>query len=192
MLDKIQCIIMTYNSPACKELQQWLSRMGVDWRFGIGDYEIDVARNLNVIRFLDEDVPRGKEYMFMLNDDMVPLLETKPILEVPGDIVYCGSVANYGRKDHFGDKEFSGACFRVHRKVFQSFGPPWFKVGHSGDVTKRTYCDCNYFRDRANDNGFDSKMVGIVGHSQRCILIPDGPDKWKMIWPNAWDIHNCI
>ena len=128
MLDKIQCIIMSYGQPACRELQQWLSGMKVDWRYGVGDYEIDVARNRNVKLFLDEDVPRGKE-------------------------------------------------------VLRSFGPPWFRMGHSGDMMTRTHCECNYFRDRANEVGFDGKMAGIIGHRASCVLLPDGKERWKMMFP---------
>jgi hypothetical protein len=186
-LDQIQCIIMSYGQPACRELQQWLAGMGVSWRYGLGDYEIDVARNRNVKAFLDCDVAAGKQYLLMIDDDMVPVRETRPILTLPGDMLYCGHTSKDGQVTHFGDKNFSSACFRVSAALLQSFGPPWFRMGHSGDLLQRTHCECNYFRDRANEAGYDGQMAGIVGHKTQCVLLPDGKDKWKMLFPFRFD-----
>ena len=72
MLTKIQCVIQTYNAPATRELQTWLKHTGVDWRYAGGGYEIDVAKNREIVRFLKEDVPAGKEYILLIANDMVP------------------------------------------------------------------------------------------------------------------------
>ena len=189
-LSEIQCVVMRYREPACEELSQWLYRMGVEWRYGISDYEIDVARNRNILRFLAEDVPRGKQYLLSINDDMVPIGETSPILTADGDLVYCASPGNQGTVDHYGDRQLSGACWRASARLLKSFGPPWFRLGHSGDLTERTYCDCNYFRDRCNDAGFDARMVGHIGHAMRCVLVPDPEDpskRWRLVWPRQLD-----
>jgi hypothetical protein len=183
VLENIQCIVMSYGQPACKELQLWLAGMNVDWRFGLSDYEIDVARNRNVKEFLERDVPAGKQYLLMIDDDMVPVRETNAILAAPGEMVFCGHCSKEGVTAHLGDKNFTAACFRASARLLQSFGPPWFRMGHSGDLLQRTYCECNYFRDRANEVGFDGKMVGVVGHKASCVLLPDGKDKWKMFFP---------
>ena len=142
-----------------------------------------MARNRNVKLFLDEDVPRGKEFLLMIDDDMVPVVETKPILTLPGDMIFCGHCSKEGNTAHYGDKNFTAACFRVSVKVLRSFGPPWFRMGHSGDMMTRTHCECNYFRDRANEVGFDGKMAGIIGHRASCVLLPDGKERWKMMFP---------
>jgi len=194
MWDKIQCVIQTYNQPATKELQQWIAWTKVDWRYSEGGYEIDVAKNRSVMKFLAEDVPRGKEYLLMIANDMVPMPTTFNILTEPGDLIYCQSMGNEGRLDHHGDKNFSAACWRGHAKVLQSFGPPWFRMGHTGDRTSQTYCDCGYFKDRAQEQGYDGRQVGIIGHEQRCILTPHGEDiqKWSMIWPSGWPLGDVF
>jgi hypothetical protein len=182
---------MRYNTPACEQLSRWLYAKGLDWRYGISDYEIDVARNKNVLEFLKSD----KQYLLMINHDMVPLPETNAILTADGDVVYCGSYSSRGTPDHIGDKQFNSACWRVHRRVFESFGPPWFRVGHSGDVTERTYCDCNYFKDRCNDAGFDSHMVGLIAQRVEIVLFPDPADpasKWKFFWAAGMDYEALL
>ena len=185
-LDKIQCVVMNYNAPACKELSVWLARTGIDWRYGISNYEIDVARNQNIRKFLEDDVPRGKEYLLSINDDMVPVRETAAILSDDGEVVYCGNVGHNGTRDHFGDGQFSSACFRLSARLLQSMEPPWFRVGHSGDVLRRTYCDCFFFKDRLDAAGIVPRMVGIVGHAVRCILLPDG-DGYKVCYPGEFN-----
>lgn len=187
MLDKIQCVIQTYNAPATKELQLWLAWTGIDWKYSEGNYEIDVGKNRVVEQFLRDDVSRGKEYLLMIANDMIPLESTVNILTAPGDLVYCQSMGNEGRLDHHGDKQFSAACWRAHKSILSSFGPPWFRMGHTGDRTAQTYCDCAYFKDRAQEKGYDGRQVGVIGHEQRCILIPHTEKgKWAMLWTSAW------
>ena len=92
-LNKIQCVIQNYNSPATKELQIWLKHMKVDWRYGQSGYELDVAKNRNIDQFLKEDVPKGKEYLLMIANDMIPLKTTKKILTEEGPLLYCQVIA---------------------------------------------------------------------------------------------------
>ena len=99
-------------------------------------------------------------------------------------------MGNEGRLDHYGDKQVSGACFRAHKDVLQSFGPPWFRMGHTGDRTAQTYCDCSYFKDRCQEQGFDGREVGKIGHEQRIILLPHHEEpykRWEVLWPSHWN-----
>lgn len=187
-ISKIQCIIQTYDKPATRELQQWLAWTGIEWRYSEGSYEIDVGKNRVIKQFLEYDITTGKEYLLMIANDMIPVQSTINIITDPRDLIYCQSMGNNGRLDHNGDKNFSAACWRASAKVLRSFGPPWFRMGHSGDITEQTYCDCLYFKDRAQEQGYDGYQVGIIGHEQRCILLPHHEDskKWEMIWSNGW------
>ena len=194
-LDQIQIVVMRYNEPACEELSRWLAHTGMDWRYGVSDYEIDVARNKNIQRFLKDDVPKGKTHLLSLNHDMVPLPETTPILTLDGDLLYCASSSSRGSIEHLGDKQFSSACWRASEKLLSSFGPPWFRVGHSGDITERTYCDCMFFKDRAQEVGFDAQMVGIIGHKVSVIVFPDPEspqDKYKFLWEADLDYDKLL
>ena len=169
--------------------------MNLDWRYSEGGYEIDVAKNRTVKQFLDMDVPQGKEHLLMIANDMVPMPTTVRMVTDPGDLIFCQSMGNEGRLNHVGDKNFSAACWRGHAKVLQSFGPPWFRMGHTGDILDQTYCDCSFFKDRAQEQGFDARQVGIIGHEQRCILVPDQSaptEKWVMFWPSQWPAQETL
>ena len=184
-INKIQVIVMRHNSPACEELQEWLHVMKLDWRNGVGDYEIDVARNRNVKRFLDEDVPAGKEYLLMMDEDMVPLPESLGIIQLPGDLLYCSYPNKRGGIDHFGNGTMASGCVRMSAKLLQSIPAPWFRTGHTGDMMSHTNCDCNYFRDRAREAGADAQMAGLIGHLQKTVLavVPGSEGKrWRMIF----------
>ena len=187
-IDKIQLVIITYNQPATKELQTWIAWNKLDWYYGEQSYDVDVTKNRIIQKFLATDVSRGKEYLLCIANDMVPVPSTNNILTQEGNLLYCQSMGNEGRMDHVGDKNFSAACWRAHTKVLQSMTPPWFKNGRTGDCTAQTYCDCVYFKDRAQEQGYDGKQVGIIGHEQRCIIVPHSTEqgKWEMFWPSSW------
>jgi hypothetical protein len=188
MLNNLLAIIQTYNQPACRELSLWLHQRQVQWVYGEQQYDIDVTKNRIVQQFL----ATNKEHLLCIANDMVPLATTEPILNEPGDLVYCESLASGGKLIHSGDYNFNAACFRVHRKVLELMKPPWFKMGATADRTQQTYCDCNHFIRTAIDAGFDCKSIGTIGHEQRMILIPDPEkprEKWKVIFPNQWQIN---
>ena len=187
-ISKIQVVIITYNAPATKELQLWLSWNKLDWYYSSGSYEIDVAKNKIVKQFLDVDVPKGKEYLLAIANDMVPMPTTVNILTDDRPLVYCQSMGNEGRLDHHGNRNFSSACWRAHVGVLKAMAQPWFKMGHTGDRLEQTYCDCLYFKDNAQEAGYDGYQVGVIGHEQRCILIPHPEEqgKWQMFWPSQW------
>ena len=126
MLDKLLCVIQTYNEPACRELQQWLAVKKVNWTYGEAQYEIDVTKNRIVKNFLAN---KAFDYLLCIAHDMVPLGDTQNILTAPGDLLYCESLMSGGRLTHSGDYRFNAACFRVHRRVLEAMKAPWFKMG---------------------------------------------------------------
>ena len=91
-----------------------------------------MARNRNILQFLAEDVPRGKQYLLSINDDMVPIGETSPILTADGDLVYCASPGNQGTVDHYGDRQLSGACWRASARLLRASVRPGFAWGTAG------------------------------------------------------------
>ena len=187
MVEKLICVIQTYDRPACRELQIWLARNNVAWMYGEQMHEIAVTKNRIVKTFLATEY----DYLLCIANDMVPLGTTVKILTEPGDLLYCESISAPGRLDHTGDYNLNAACWRASRKVLETVPAPWFKMGHSADGTQQTYCDCSYFCRNASDAGFDSKSVGEIGHEQRMILIPDATEpktKWQAIFPGQWSI----
>jgi hypothetical protein len=179
---KIKVVIQKYNSSACEELHEWLEKKDLSWRYGVSLQPIAVGRNQNVKRFLDEDVPKGYEYLLMVDDDMVPLEETEPILTAEGDLLYCAYPNKFGGIDHWGDGTLCSGFIRMSAKLLQQLKAPYFRTGHSGDLMQYTGCDCNFMKDRASELEIQSKMVGVVGHLQKLVLMcdPTTKDKWIM------------
>lgn len=188
MIDKLLCIVQSYDQPACRELQIWLSHHNVKWTYGEQHYTIDVTKNRIVKTFLDL---REFDHLLCIANDMVPLSDTKNILEAPGDLVYCESLSGAGQLQHAGDYQFNAAAWRASRRCLEAMGAPWFKMGTSADLCQNSYCDCNHFLRKSQEAGYDSKPVAHMGHATRMILIPDPEkprEKWQAIFPNQWKV----
>jgi hypothetical protein len=185
MRPDIQAVVMSAGQPASRALAQWLSRQGIAWRYGSQDYGIDHARNQNVRRFLAEDAPRGKAFLLMVDHDMVPTPETVSILTTPGNLLYCGYADRYGTPGHYGDEAFGAACFRASAELLAAMPDPWFKMGYVDG--RRVACECGFFRMRAKGLGYQSQMVGIIGHEQRCVLLPDEHGGYALHWPPEFE-----
>lgn len=180
---KIQVVISSNGRSCTQILEKWLRAFNLDWRYGSTENFTELARNQNINRFLQQDVPRGKEYFLGIDQDMVPLIETRGILLDPGELIYCGHCGRHGSPGHYGDGELSCACFRIHHSVLEAIAKPYFKILVEDDV--RTQCECLYFRDKALALGHKSRMVGVIGHEQQCILIPapTASKGWALAWP---------
>lgn len=185
---KIKVVIQKYNGSACEEVYDWLRDNQLSWRHGVSQQPIAVGRNQNVARFLAEDVPKGFEYLLFLDDDMVPLAETMPILHEDGDLVYCAYPNARGGIDHFGDGTLCCGCLRISSNLLGKLHPPYFRTGHSGDIMQYTGCDCRYLNERAAEMEVKSRMVGLVGHLQKLVLTiaPESRGKmWRMLFRGA-------
>ena len=186
MRPEIQVVVMSAGQPACRALGQWLGRQGLAWRYGSQDYGIDNARNQNVRRFLAEDVPQGKAFLLMIDHDMVPTPATSPILTLPADLLYCGYADRYGSRGHYGAGDFGAACFRASAKCLSQMADVWFET-HSSDYQTRLACECTFFRHRAASLGYHPQMAGVIGHEQRCVLLPDEHGGYALHWPPEYE-----
>jgi len=180
MFENIMVVISSNGKPCSRILGKWLNNYKLDWRYGSPENYTELARNQNINRFLKLDVPKGKEYFLGIDQDMIPLIETNKILTSPGDLLYCGHAGRHGTKGHYGDDDFSAACFRVSARLLMTLQKPYFKITVVDDV--RTECECKYFLRKTQ---VKAKMVGIIGHEQTCILIPNVSA--KMGWALAWE-----
>jgi len=170
-------------------LAQWLSTKGLLWRRAHDSYDVDVTRNRVTREFLAHDVPRGKQYLIMLDADMVPCGETENLLTAVGDLVYCGHVGAQGGRGHSGPGNFAAACFRVSLRCLQQIGNVtrgvWWNMGKDPTRSERTHCECSYFNSAARQAGFAPVQVGVIGHMQTCIIFPvnNSPERWSLMWP---------
>lgn len=186
----IQTIIMSRGGSCNRYLLEWLQANDLPWRFGSQEYGIACARNQNCNQFLREDVPQGKTHLLMIDDDMVPLPETDMILRIPTSLAYCGYLDRGASKGHVGHDDFGAACMLVSSDtLLRMKGPPWFVMQYDTSHARRTDCECNHFRRLAASAGITPVMVGVVGHLQSCVLVPNiqsQQGRYKILWP--WEL----
>ena len=180
---KIRTLVM-WNGlvPPNELLSKWLSRHCPDWDTGSPEFGIDHARNQNVRRFLRDDVPDGYTDLLMIDRDMVPIVETLPILTTPGELLYCGYIDRHASTGHMGPGNFGAACFRASADLLRRMSDPWFVMLY--EKGRRVGCECGTFHAAARLAGAEARQVGTIGHDQRCIILPDDNDLgWALLWP---------
>lgn len=184
MIESIQIVVVSHDRPINKLLGRWLAKLGItDWRYSSRDYDVGEVRNQAVTRFLREDVKRGKKYLLLLDDDMVPVASTHAILSALGPIVFCGSAGPFGTRGHYGDGDFGENCCRLEADILRQMRYPYFKACYVNGM--RVACDGQQLRSQAVRLGITPKMVGIVGHLQSCILLPEESELgWSVAWPH--------
>lgn len=160
-------------------LSSWLRDNKLDWYYGSGEYGCDLPRNQNIIRFLREDVPLGYTHVLLIDADMAPVKETEPILTSEEDLAYCGYVGKHGTRGHMDDGDFGCGCARISAKLLQDLEQPYFHTTIENNM--RIDCECHYFLNQAQKHGYSSKMVGICGHEQTCVIFP-WEGKYKVCW----------
>jgi len=166
----IQIVVISHDRPANKLLSRWLARQGVDWRYSSYDYDVGEVRCQAVTRFLEEDVPRGKTHLLLIDDDMVPVEGSDAILTADGDMIYLGTSGPFGTHGHYGDGDWGENFCRMSADLLRRMAYPFFKTQYRRGV--RVACDGAIFRTQAEVLGVTSKMVGLAGHQQQCILVP--------------------
>ena len=187
MIATIQVIVVAHERPPNPLLTRWLARVGIaDWRPSSKDYHVEEVRNQAVTRFLREDARRGKRYLLLIDDDMVPVASTNAILSADGPLVFCGSAGPCGTKGHYGNGDFGENFCRLSLDLLQKMQYPYFKTIYENGV--RTHCDGWTFNQQAKALGIESKMVGIVGHQQTCVVFPmENELGWGLRWPHELD-----
>ncbi len=209
----IQIVVFAYGREPCRPLMNWLrflERAGYDWRHAQSAAPVDVARNVEVERFLARDVPCGKEYLLMADADMVPLPEprgrdghpvpgtdrrshSEGILYEPGQAVYCAYVGGDGHPGHPGDDDALGEGFcRLSAEALMATGPGWFCQNRGPHVDQVRGCEGTALSKKLWAAGYDIHCVGIVGHRKTVDLFPPtmsaapgAPPRFR--WPSASD-----
>lgn len=170
----------------CPKLCDWLGRLqtlGYIVARGSSEHGIAAARNQTVNDYLSR--AEGFEYLLTIDADMVPLRESAAILRRDaGPLIYCGYCGRDGSPGHFGDGNLGAGFMRVHRTVFEKASKPWFLMSYNKEHDVKEECECLWFNRRALIAGYTSQMVGIVGHRQSAILVPDveAPSGYRVVF----------
>jgi hypothetical protein len=80
-----------------------------------------------------------------------------------------------GQVGHYGDGDFGAACCRISAELAVKLDlATSFDFGFNADCTEMTRCECQVFNDQARRLGYESKMVGVVGHCVNIVIVPTG------------------
>ena len=157
------------------ELEAWLETVARNHpvRKVVSRYDICTARRQSLANFIRNDIPAGTTHLIQFDDDMVPVPTTEHILVAPGDLAYCGYAGRAGKHGHYGDGDFGCGCCRVSAELAVKLDVATsFDFGFNADRTKVTRCECQVFRDQARRLGYESQMVGVVGHCVNIVIVP--------------------
>jgi hypothetical protein len=205
---------MSYRRQPNRYQQSWLDALRVRGyliRYGSEEYGIPEAREQNCNRFLAEDAPAGREYLLMIDADIVPLPRRsaseaglRPQGTTPGQAgpsavdpaapATCGSD---GILRDNGELVYIGYC--GHDVSAGHFGDDQFGAGfcriHASVLRRvakpwwrmlyqddrRVMCECGHFRLKAEAVGIKPKMVGVAGHEASVITIPRSPTQIEIV-----------
>ena len=185
---KVVIDVINHRHELNPELSAWLDGLkadGFDVRTQRSHYDVCTARRASLANFIENDVPAGATHLLMLDDDMVPVPGTERILTEPGDLVYCGYVNRSGRGRHYGHGDLGCACLRISDKLAASIPiATSFEFVFNASRTEVEKCECRNFRDQARDLGYESKMIGTIGHCVNMVVVPTetgAEQRWPII-----------
>ena len=198
---KVAIYLMSYRRQPNRYQQSWLdalrcrgpsagSGQGYLIRYGSEEYGIPEAREQNCNRFLAEDAVAGREYLLMIDADIVPLPRrsvskagpsaaapvapgtcgSDDILRDNGELVYVGYCGHDVSAGHFGDDQFGAGFCRIHASVLRRIAKPWWRMVYQAD--RRVMCECSHFRLKAEAVGIKARMVGVAGHEATMVTVP--------------------
>ena len=167
--ETISTAITSRDGHVKLELEAWLQAEQIRAQVNISrsNGDASVAYNATVLDFLINAVPKGKQYLVMLDDDIVPNDSMQELWRADGDLIYCGYPTNIpNAKGHWGDGDLVAGAMRVHVHVLEAMrdGAGWFGYALTHEGSRASSCCCSYFRDKARKAGYESRMVGHVGH----------------------------
>lgn len=174
--------VFSHDGTMNPDLRLWFETQGIEPAIVRSPHSLVCDRNASVDFFLRQS---KAEHLCMIDADMFPLPESLGILVAPGDLVYCGYSARHGCVAHYGDGDLGMGCMRMSRAVLEKIEPPWFNFEFNARGVAVLKCECRVFLEKAKAAGFDSAMVGVMGHIMPMVARPDpsNPSKMQVLHP---------
>jgi len=174
------------HNPALAAWLRHLAAAGYAVREAPFDFRVDLVRNREVGRFMDETDAAA---LLMIDADMVPLADTDVILRAPGPVVFCPYVGQRGTLIDWKTQGLPTGCARIGRRVFEAVGEPWFDYQTDYTIRLATRCEAATFTEKIVRAGFEPRPVGRIGHLLRVVVSPPGPGhrapetelEWKIL-----------
>ena len=114
------------------------------------------------------------DHLLMIDADMVPLPDTKPVWSEDAPILGCDTVNGRGHRTHDQPGHVGCGCIRMSREALESIPKPWFMFEFDDNGLKVTQCECGYFCEKAMASGFHPVKSGKMGHIMPAVVSPNG------------------
>ena len=123
-------------------------------------HDIPKVRN-DIFRWFRDEALRP--WLLMLDDDVVPVAQTAPLLACEADVASPRIAAAGGREAH--PHTLSAAAVKVSRRAVERIPEPWFRWPKRG-------CECSFFFSKAYTHGFRPAKAGAIGHRFPVTVLP--------------------
>ena len=180
--------VMKFRRPINLYLQKWLDELKHCKNYMVniveGSYDICTARRQSLKNFVNNFVPKGWDYLLQFDDDICPVPSSENILTYHEPLIYLGQANQNKDGAHYGDDDFGCSASRIHKSLATRMDiATSYDFKFNEDRTLVTDCECHTFYNQAKKLGFKSRMVGVIGHEVRQIIVPteDGIKEWKYI-----------
>jgi len=176
-MSKIAIHIISRTGRVHWLLEAWLRKNGLRADWIIAPYSVSQGRNTSVVEFFRS----GKEpFLLQLDDDIVPLLKTEPIIGTDEPLAYC---AYPPRKSIQGilNKMMTG-CMRIRRDILEGMQPPWFEPLLNKTGNSQVENEGWKVIKQAKQMGFEPVRVGWAGHLVE-VVAAYRDDQTAFAWP---------
>ena len=140
-------------------------------------------RNLICDWFLKET---DLKHILMLDADMVPLPETKPIWSEDAPIMGCDYIASHSNRCHDGPGYIGCGCMRLSREALETVPKPWFQFILAPDGLNVERCECGHFCEQAMAVGLYPVKRGKMGHIMPAVVSPADDEHGRIQLLSKW------
>ena len=169
-IEEIQIVVLD-GLPVNMHLREWVEKFP---HFGYASHIDDkgypdlvsVWRNKIADWFLSQT---DLKYLLMLDHDMIPTVETLPIIKEDAPLMGCHYISSSGEECHDAEGYVGCGCIRIRRDVLEAVDRPWFQFILKPDGLSAEQCECGYFCIKATEAGFYPVKRGRMGH-----IMPSG------------------
>ena len=165
--------VVLKSRPLPSLLELWIQRFEhhMIWPGPEGHPELVADERDRIVGYWLGQKHEPLPWLLMLDDDMVPIAKTTPLVESERDIVSARCVTRAGHPAHE-HHQFTAAAFKISREAARKVGSPWF-ASLSHNLGDQSSCECLRFWNRAVHAGLRPTQAGIIGHRFPVTVFPD-------------------
>lgn len=184
--DDIQMVVLAGRESITSELEAFANGFDHRWIARGSELPDHLACRRNAIArwFLEET---DRRWLWMLDDDSVPIPETRLLERTDRDVAAAAVIARHGRLAH--GHTVSVASLKISRRALVALGLPLFLFRYDREHCRVMECECQYFWRRCMNAARRQGMewlapcqVGAIGHRFPVTVVPDADGRPKMVF----------